>query len=229
MTDFDRYASNYDSVLNNGLRVTGEDKRYFATARARWTARRLSDFGFPTNTVLDFGCGTGESAPTLALELNANKVVGVDASWSSVEFARRTFGSTSVRFAHVSELRAQGAFDVVYLNGVFHHIPFAERTDVIAEIVSAMNPGGALAFWENNPYNPGTRWVMRRLPFDRDAVMLTPAETRRLLRSAHLEVEATEYCFFFPRLLAALRPAEPWLRHVSLGGQYVAFARRPKR
>ena len=106
-------------------------------------------------------------------------------------------------------------------------MPATEQPGALAAIVSALRPGGVLALWENNPYNPGTRWVMRRLPFDRDAVMLRPSLTRRLVEQAGLTVLATDYCFFFPRPLASLRPLERSLRSVPFGGQYVVFAQRP--
>ncbi len=89
-----------------------------------------------------------------------------------------------------------------------------------------MEPGGVLALWENNPFNPGTRWVMKRLPFDRDAVLLAPGQTRRLLRASGLDVIEIRYHFFFPHALAMLRPAERALRRVPLGGQYVVLAQK---
>jgi SAM-dependent methyltransferase len=227
MSQFDQYSSNYDHVLNEGLRVTGEDKDYFATSRVGWTARRLAEFGTATTAVLDFGCGTGASVPLLARELRAATVTGVDDSRPSLHEARRAFTTSGVRFVHVSEMADVGPFDVAYVNGVFHHVAPSERPETLAGIASTLKPGGVVALWENNPYNPGARWVMRRLPFDRDAVMLRPSETRRLVQSAGLLVLSTDYCFFFPRLLAALRPLEPGLRSLPLGGQYVVFGRRP--
>ena len=89
-----------------------------------------------------------------------------------------------------------------------------------------MAPGGLLALWENNPFNPGTRWVMKRLPFDRDAVLLAPSETSWLLRSSGFDVIEIRHHFFFPRALAMLRPVERVLRRVPLGGQYVVLAQR---
>ena len=226
-SQFDQYSSNYDDVLNEGLRVTGEDKDYFAISRVRWTARQLEALGASTLTVLDFGCGTGATVPILARELHAAQVTGVDDSQASIEQARRSVSSSAIGFALTSEFTARDAFDVVYVNGVFHHVPASEQPRALASIHSALRPGGVLALWENNPYNPGTRWVMRRLPFDRDAVMLRPSLMRRLVEQAGLTVLATDYCFFFPRPLARLRPLEPALRSVPFGGQYVVFARRP--
>jgi SAM-dependent methyltransferase len=226
-SQFDQYSSNYDDVLNAGLEVTGEDKDFFAIGRVRWTARQLRALGVTARTVLDFGCGTGATVPILANELGALRVTGVDESSTSVEEAQRLHTSRQFEFVPASQLSTHGVFDLVYVNGVFHHIPSSDQSRVLSTIHDVLRPGGVLALWENNPYNPGTRWVMRRLPFDRDAVMLRPARTRGLVEEAGLGVVATEYCFFFPRALARLRGLEPSLRSVPLGGQYVVFARRP--
>jgi SAM-dependent methyltransferase len=224
---FDRYSTNYDDVLNAGLRVTGDDKDYFAAARVRWTARQLAALGAAARTVLDFGCGTGATAPILARELRAARVIGVDESRASIDEARRLHASDVCSFVHAAQSIEDATCDVAYVNGVLHHVASLDQPRVLATIRAALRPGGMLALWENNPANPGTRWVMRRLPFDRDAVMLWPSRTRRLVERASFSVVAIDYCFFFPRPLAALRVLEPSLRSVPLGGQYVVFARRP--
>ena len=45
----------------------------------------------------------------------------------------------------------------------------------------AGRPAGYFALFENNPWNPGARLVMRRIPFDRDAIMLSPRHAARML------------------------------------------------
>ena len=82
------------------------------------------------------------------------------------------------------------------------------------------------ALWENNPWNPGTRYIMSRVPFDRDAIVITPFEARRLLRDAGFEIISTDYLFVFPHLLRALRPLERLLTPFPLGGQYLVLARK---
>jgi SAM-dependent methyltransferase len=224
MGSFDRYADEYDSTLNAGLKVTGEDKRYFLEGRVRRTAEHLRRLSFSAASVLDYGCGTGESAALLGQMLSSTRVVGVDTSFGSLEVARKAHASPRVQFSAADDLPSLDPFDLVYVNGVFHHVPPAERSQVMQSIATSLRVGGILAFWENNPYNPGTRWVMSRLPFDADAVMLSPSEARRLARHAQLQVLLTEYCFFFPRLLERLRGLEPSLRRVPLGGQYLMVA-----
>jgi hypothetical protein len=74
--------------------------------------------------------------------------------------------------------------------------------------------------WENNPWSPGARLVMSRIPFDRDAIMVWPVQARRLVREAGLSVLGTDFAFVFPRSLRFLRSTESSLRRLPLGAQY---------
>jgi hypothetical protein len=67
---------------------------------------------------------------------------------------------------------------------------------------------------------------MHRIPFDRDAVPVSPREARRLLDAHGFRCGATRSLFWFPRVLAALRPLERSLARVPLGAQYWVLARR---
>ncbi len=81
------------------------------------------------------------------------------------------------------------------------------------------------AFWENNPWNPGTRYIMSRVSFDANAITITPPEARRLLRAAGFAIVRTDTLFWFPRALRMLRPLEPLLSALPLGGQYLVLCR----
>ena len=52
------------------------------------------------------------------------------------------------------------------------------------EAARVLRPGGVFAIIEHNPLNPATRLIVRRLPMDRNAILLGARETRRLLRAA---------------------------------------------
>lgn len=225
--EFDKYAETYDATLARALSATGEDKNYFARGRMLWMLPLLRRLGVPTRSVLDFGCGTGSAAPHLAAELGAEEIVGVDVSPKSLEVARREHGRTGVRFHLISEYEPAGEFDFAYTSGVFHHIPAEERARSVAYVLRALRPGGVFAFWENNPWNPGTRYTMSRNEFDADAVMLSPPEARRLLAAGGFRVLRSDSLFYFPRQLAFLRFAEPYLARLPLGGQYLVLCRKP--
>jgi SAM-dependent methyltransferase len=226
-SEFDDYAANYDASLNRGLALSGETKEYFADGRARWLRQCLGAQG-PGGRLLDFGCGVGAATPSLTGRLQLDSLTGVDVSEKSLELARQQFQSERVHFEQLDHLpQVPASFDLAFCNGVFHHIPLAQRAASAASVFQALKPGGHFAFWENNPWNPMVHVIMSRVPFDADAVMLWPHEARRLLRRAGFEIVRTDYLFIFPGLLSGLRFMEPWLCKLPLGGQYQILCRRP--
>lgn len=225
--EFDSFASRYDEALHQGLSVTGESADYFARRRIEWLARRLGELHLQPRAALDFGCGTGSSAPHLLRLSGCMRVHGIDVSEASLEVARREHGSTNVTFGTPDATLAPGTFDLAFCNGVFHHIPLDERARAVTTVWRSLRPGGVFAFWENNPWNPGTRYVMSRIPFDRNAITLSPPEARRLLQSSGFEVLRTDFLFVFPAFLRALRWLEDRLTALPIGGQYLVLARKP--
>jgi len=224
---FDEYAKNYDAVLDQGLSATGENKDYFAQKRVAWLAGCLEKIGFRPSRVMDYGCGTG-SATNFFLELlRPDFFVGVDTSEKSLELARQSFGELRSEFLLNTEHRADGQVDLAFCNGVFHHIRPEERDQALGYISRCLRPGGLFSFWENNPWNPGTRYVMSRIPFDRDAITIAPTEARKLLRKNGFEILWTDFLFFFPNFLRSLRWMEPSLVSMPLGGQYQVLCRKP--
>jgi len=223
-SEFDGFADNYDQALQNGLSLSGERKDFFANGRVNILARLLGARPFPR--ILDYGCGTGSATPYLRAMPNVSTVIGVDISDKSLDRARATYRQPHVEFHHLSALSQLGSFDLAFCNGVFHHIPVSERSAAVNQIYHALKPSGLFAFWENNPWNPGTRWVMSRVSFDRDAILLWPKEARRLLSEAGFEIVLTHFAFIFPKALGFLRFAEWPLRNLPFGAQYMLLARK---
>jgi len=223
---FDNFARNYDQELERGVRISGESKDYFAEGRIRWVAKCLHELGERPARVLDFGCGTGSTSVLLQQILGAELYVGVDASQKSVQFAGETFGSPTRYFTTLDRLPADFSFDLVYCNGVFHHIPVPQRQAAAEFVYHRLRAGGIFAMWENNPWNPGTRLVMSRIAFDRDAVCLSAFQTSRLLRDVGFSIVHTQFMFIFPRLLRGLRFLEPHLSALPIGAQYQVMCQR---
>src|SRR5262245_34727655 len=224
--EFDLFAKDYDSALGKGLALAGEDRDYFARGRMHWLARRLAQLDESPDNAVDFGCGPGGATPHFFDILGVEQLVGLDVSGESIAEAVRQFGSSAARFYRNADYAASGDVDLVFTNGVFHHIPPAERPAALKQIHDSLRPGGLLAFWENNPWNPGTRLIMSRIPFDRDAQMLWPRHARRLLRDTGLKIISTDFAFIFPHALRWLRPLERRLCKLPLGGQYMILARK---
>jgi SAM-dependent methyltransferase len=228
LADFDAYATDYDAALDRGLRASGQSREWFAQRRIEWLRRCLRNFPLPSPLALDFGCGTGSAVPFLKEVPGLTRLLGVDVSTRSIEVAARDWASPMVAFSTIENHPPREEFGLAYCNGVFHHIPPAERATAVDYVHRSLAPGGFFAFWENNPWNPGTRLVMSRIPFDREAVCLSAGEAKRMLRKGGFEVLRTDFLFIFPSLLAWLRRFEPPLARFPLGAQYQVLCRKPE-
>lgn len=224
-SDFDDYAASYDEALQRGISLSGEDKQYFAKQRILWFKAMCPTLATGLR-ILDFGCGTGTSTPLLLDLLEAAEVVGADTSRASIREAGAAHSRPSIRFIPLEGLAHEAPFDLVFCNGVFHHIPPAERGAALQAVRTALRPEGLFALWENNPWNPATHLVMARIPFDRDAVKVFPGHARQLLTREGFTTMHMSYAFIFPRFLKLLRPLERCLSWLPLGAQYQVLARK---
>lgn len=224
---FDEYAAEYDAALAQGISVSGETKDYFAQGRVDWLASRLRELEFRPGSILDFGCGIGTNAPFLLGLDGVNSLLGVDVSEASLNIARRAVSDARATFSVLDQHRPEGRHDLVFTNGVFHHIPPAERAGAMDHVFRTLRPGGLLAFWENNPWNPGTHYVMSRIPFDRDAITLSAREAKSMIRAGGFDVLRTEFLFIFPKALGWFRKLEPSLARLPFGAQYQVLCQKP--
>jgi len=223
---FDEYALEYDAALEKGISVSGEHKDYFAHGRIAWLSRCLREINERPASVMDFGCGTGSGTPHFFDLLNAELLLGVDSSVRSLEVAQRNFGSANARFELFSDYQPSGTIDLSFCNGVFHHIPPEERREAVSYVHRSLRSGGLFAFWENNPWNPGTRYVMSRIPFDRDAIPLSPPVARKLLVEGGFQILRTDFQFIFPKALSWFRAIEPHVAQLPFGAQYQVLCRK---
>ncbi|MBI4348721.1 MAG: class I SAM-dependent methyltransferase [Elusimicrobia bacterium] len=207
----------YDRMLQQGLALSGESKEFFVAGRVRHLKATMPA-GFSPKRILDFGCGVGGATAALAEAFPDAEVVGVDTAENALEFARKNVTRKNVQFKAMADIGH--SFELAYVNGVFHHIAPEKRGEAAALVHGALSPGGRFAFFENNPWNPGTRLVMARIPFDRDAIPIPPPEGRALLSGAGFALEPSRFLFFFPRPLAWFRFLEPSLERCPLGAQY---------
>jgi SAM-dependent methyltransferase len=229
--EFDQFADAYDSAINQALSVSGENKDYFARGRVSFLARCLRELGLrelgeSPRSALDYGCGIGGTAQLLRDLAGVGCVVGLDISERSLERARGLYGDDAIRFQTFEQYKPAAEIDLAYCNGVFHHIPIEERRAAAEYVHGALRPGGVFAFWENNPWNPGTRYVMAKCVFDRHAVTMTSTDAKRMLVEAGFEILRTDFLFYFPRVLQAFRFMEPGLKRLPLGAQYQVLCRR---
>ena len=223
--DFDKFAEGYRERVNSTLGAAGEDSDYFARGRVDWLKRV---FAREPNIckVMDYGCGVGLGIPHLLTLPRIESLIGIDVSEESLKHARINFGAEGVRFASFADYQPSAEIDLVICCGVFHHIPLESRAGAAQFIFDSLRPGGWLAFWEHNPWNPGVVYIMNHSPIDQDAIRVKPHRARQLLRAAGFSVLRTDYLFFFPGFLSNLRFLEPSLSRFPFGGQYLVLGRK---
>jgi SAM-dependent methyltransferase len=224
--EFDRSAREYEALFRPWLKIAGASREYFARSRLNWLSYVLHEQGIVPRRVMDFGCGTGMSLSLMADILEAEQVIGVDPSEESLAVARESAGSRPVRLTTPTSYLPEQDLDLVFCNGVFHHIPEPEQPAAIDYVYRCLRPGGMFAMWENNPWNPIHALAMKHSEIDANAIPIPPPESRRLVGAGRFQVIRTDHLFFFPGYFSWLRPLEKWLVNVPLGAQYQVLARK---
>lgn len=214
--EFDQYARQYDHVLGEVIPEYLNDDGYFAEYKIALVAARLGN-GKPAR-ILDFGCGVGRSLPYLEQYFPGAELYGYDVSPASLEIAAVRTPRAKL-FSEWDDI-ADRRFDAIVAVNVFHHIPVAQRQQALTQCRQLLAEDGQMFLFEHNPFNPATRWIFERCPFDADAEMLSLKTALNLARKAGFQSEQHGYTMFFPRPLAFLRRIEPWLIRLPLGAQY---------
>ncbi len=215
---FDAYAGGYQRLVADSVSASGESPEYFQLYKIQCLERRGLLSAGP---ILDFGCGVG--GLTQHLGAAHREVHGYDPSAESLEQAKKSVPGAKLHGA-VSDI-PDAHFGLAVLSGVLHHVPVVERLELARNVRKKLRPGGTVAVFEHNPFNPLTQRTVRMCPFDDDAVLLWPWQARSLLSRAGFGHVALDFIVFFPRPLAGLRRFEPRLRWLPAGAQYLVTAR----
>jgi 2-polyprenyl-3-methyl-5-hydroxy-6-metoxy-1,4-benzoquinol methylase len=219
VSGFDAFARDYRDVLDGSVGSAA----YFADTKAAWLVRRLGvDFA---GRVLDYGCGVGLLAAAIARALPQTTLTGFDVSQDSLGAVPAELRGKHRFVGQLEEVG--GEFDVCVLANVLHHVPVGERDGLLADLAARLRPGGTLAIFEHNPWNPATRWVVAHCPFDGDAILLRSRESCQRLRRAGLRDVERAYLAFLPPFLQRFAHLDAHLPHLPLGAQYVAFGVQP--
>lgn len=177
--------------------------------------------------LIDVGCGPGET--DRFLQGAVKRLAGVDVSRELIESARERNPWAEYETIKLgARLPFTGReFDVAFAICVLHHVPPPRRPELVAEMKRVTRSGGMVAIFEHNPWNPLTRRAVSSCEFDRDAVLLSRGEAKRLLEGADLAGVEGRYIVFFTRDSTAFRRIERRLGWVPLGAQYVVSGLRP--
>jgi ubiquinone/menaquinone biosynthesis C-methylase UbiE len=225
--DFDAHATAYEDTVDRSVSFTGRDAAFFARRKVELLEEivRPKLGSLQGLALLDVGCGTGTTDRHFASRVR--ELHGVDVSEEMLVRARRTVPSAEFSWYDGEKLPfADDSFDVAVAICVLHHVPVSERFNVVREMARVTRPEGFVAIFEHNPFNPLTRHAVNTCALDRDAVLLPSSESVELLRDAAGETPDLRHFLFSPLGGALGCSLDRHLRHVPLGGQYVAWVQR---
>lgn len=214
--EFDQFAEKYDELLAESMPEGMSENPYFAEYKIKLVSRLLSKR--PPKKILDFGCGSGRGLPYVKAYFPDSSIWGFDVSEASLEIAKNKVPN-AILVSDWGRLKDE-KFDLIVAANVFHHIPPKVRVSALSDCYDVLADDGKMFIFEHNPYNPATRWVFERCPFDVDAEMLSKASAKNIAKQAGFTLTDSGYTLFLPAPLSMFRGLEKFLRPIPLGAQY---------
>ena len=225
-TEFDAYRGSYSQTVNDAIAFSGLKVDYFTRVKASYLLDLVADTVVDPGKarLLDVGCGVGNFHPLLGGSVGS--LSGVDVSSGCLEEAARANPSVDYRHFDGTQLPFDDdSFDVAFAVCVFHHIPLDQRAALARDVRRVLRPGGSFVIFEHNPWNPLTRWVVDRCPFDADAVLLPPADAEQLLGGAGFSALSTQHILTVPPSGSMLRGLDRLAGRLPFGAQYYTRGR----
>jgi SAM-dependent methyltransferase len=225
--DFDGCVADYGQQVERVVAFSGQSHQFYLEAKARQLVREVhARFPHPAQLrALEVGCGPGLMLRSVGRQIG--QLCGIDRSMSCLGEAIAAAPRPVVAGSDALCLPfADGSFDVVFAVCVVHHVPPPARPALVEEMVRVARTGALLAIWEHNPWNPLTRLVVARCPYDHDAVLLSRRETIGLLRRAGLQRLRAHYALIAPLKAAGWERVEQFLSQVPLGAQFLALGEK---
>lgn len=227
---FDPFTETYKDIINKSARLSGENYEYFARLRLELMQKELISRTGENDrfSILDFGCGIGETTRIMREMFPNSTITGYDESGESIAKALTLClpQTTFVKAVKKGIPAKDEQYNVIYSNGTFHHIDWKDHRHFLKELARVVTLGGYVFIFENNPRNPLMMHAMKKNPFDAGLKAIPPSHLVALGKAVGLSYVKTDYYFFFPRILKLFRLLEKFLRGIPLGAQYYTLFKK---
>jgi ubiquinone/menaquinone biosynthesis C-methylase UbiE len=224
--EFDRYQETYDFAVNRAIAFSGQKVESFTRAKANDLLRTIdAHFASPSRLkLLDVGCGIGNYHRYLSPVVGS--VNGVDVSRACLAKAQERNPAVSYSAYDGTRLPyPDGQFDVAFCICVLHHVPPDRWREFVDEMRRVTRAGGSIVIYEHNPKHPLTRKVVRDCEFDRDAVLLTMAQSRALLEETGCSNVTVRSVLTLPPIGRFIERLDGLFARLPFGSQYRAVGR----
>jgi len=226
VAEFDLIADEYYHQHRTNIAISGEKPEYFAEYKIADLAHYVNKNNLPSNSIIDFGSGIGNSVPFFRKYFPQSKLNNCDVSSRSLEISKTRFPgygdyyiiNDQIPFPNQSQ-------DIVFSACVFHHIPEAQHEYWLKELKRVTKPNGIIAIFEHNPFNPLTVKAVNTCPFDVNAQRINAKKMAFRVKECGWVDPEISYKLFFPARLSKLRSIEDQLQWLPLGAQYRMLAK----
>lgn len=173
-------------------------------------------------SVIDVGCGPGNSTALLAGRWPGAAVVGMDSSAAMVERARQALPDVRFVEADLRDWSPDDPVDVVFSNATLQWLD--DHPTVFARLLSWLAPGGVLAVQMPANFDQPSHVLMRELASSarwsdrvgdvlRESPVAAPGDYWRMLApQGSVDIWTTEYL----QLLEGENPVTEWVRGTGL-------------
>ena len=139
-------------------------KQYIAFEDERTRPARDLLAAIPTaqaHTVVDIGCGPGNSTELLVQRFAQAQVSGLDSSADMIDAARKRLPDVQFEVAEIGSWADQGPFDVIFANAVLQWVP--DHATLLPTLAGKLSDGGSLAIQMPDNLNEPSHRLMREV------------------------------------------------------------------
>lgn len=216
---FDKYNDSYDEELAKNLsKIPFHDNiEYYAEHKIQI----LKEICPYANSILESGCGIGRNIKFIQKYYPGSEIAGADVSNTCLAEAKSSYPDIDF---FLPENIPLNTYDLLLIADVIHHISPNERKMYLNSLKQHLKNVAEIVIFEQNPYNPLTRYLVNTCPFDEEAELISAIELVKLLNDVGFAVNLYSYCFFFPSSFHRINHLENWLAKIPLGGKYYIHA-----
>ncbi len=227
MQEFDKFAKNYDTSLDDILQSSfGTSSDYFAKYKVNIVHQKLQKK--QKLNILDFGCGVGKNTFLLEKLFPNSNIYGIDVSEVSIEIAKKqnnnrcefvSYDGSNINFE-------DNFFDIIFISNVFHHIDHSLHKNILVSLKNKLSKDGLIFFFEHNTLNPVTLKIVNECEFDKDAKLINFWYAKKIFKDAGFDSIQTNFILFIPPSFKFLLFLEKYLKWLPFGAQYYIIARK---
>jgi trans-aconitate 2-methyltransferase len=150
--------------LVDGIELSWSAKQYIAFEDERTRPVRDLLAALPpidARSVIDLGCGPGNSTEVLAARYPEARVAGMDSSPDMIAAARRRLPQVAFSVEDVQDCKLGGPFDVILANAVLQWVPHHET--LLPQLIGKLAPAGGLAVQMPDNLDGPAHRLMRKI------------------------------------------------------------------